>query len=223
MSAARNIPFENNVAAKNITIDSSFTPTPQGVILAVGQPVTFTNNSGALINSIQFPPNPLGPPLGDGPTLLTEITDLASGHTSPEQTPNAPNPAPGSVNYFIFDEDGIQYGPYSIQVGSSVPMVVQVAEVNGKVTYTPQVAAIPARGGLQMTGDNNYNVMWGAQGDPVSPSLLQIFRGGMKANAIHTSAKPPNEYPYGATLIPGRKVKGQSVGGGGGGKIIIRN
>jgi len=63
MSAARNIPYEDNLAAVNITIDSTFTPTPQGAKLGVGQTITFTNNSGQEISLIQFNPIPLKRPL----------------------------------------------------------------------------------------------------------------------------------------------------------------
>ena len=205
MSAARNLPF---VAAQPINIDSTFTPTPQGVIVAVGQQVNFTVNAGVAVASIQFAPNP-----ANTSAPFTNITTF----------PNSQAPTvPGSVNYFIFDQNGFQYGPYCIQVGTVVPLVVTITESSGQVTYAPPVAAIPERGLLQMIGDNNYNVQWGAKGDPVSPSLTQIFSGGMKNNAIHTGVSSPNQYAY--TVPPtGAKPREGGFGGGGGGKVIIQS
>src|SRR6202020_2261087 len=125
MSAAHNLPYEQSLTAQNIAIDSTFTPTPQGVIIGVGQPVTFTNNSGATISLIQFAANPPQPPSGPGPTLFTNITNLGNGQTSPEQTPN---PGAGSVNYLITDANGTQYGPFAIQAGVAVPLKIQMID-----------------------------------------------------------------------------------------------
>jgi hypothetical protein len=210
MSAARSIPFEHNVAAQPITIDSTFTPSPQGVIIAAGQPVSFKNNSGAEISLIHFQPNPPGlpPSLPPGPTLFADIPDFANGATD-EQSSDVP----GSVNYFITDENGKQHGPYSIQVGNTVPLYIQVA---ASVT-APDPAAIPKGGKLVMfsadTNSDSYTVLW-RNGDPFSP-LLQSASSGMSNNAIRTGSLKVGEYAY--TVVK------QGVAGPGGGHIIIQN
>jgi hypothetical protein len=191
MSAARNLPF---VAPQPINIDSTFTPTPQGVMIAVGQQVNFTVSAGVQVSSIQFAPNP-----ANTTAPFVNITTFPN-----QQTPHAP----ASVNYFIYDSNGFQHGPYSIQVGNGVPLVVSITD-DGVITYTPPVAAVPQRGSLLMMGDDDYAVNWGTNGDPVTPALNIIYSGGMQNNAIHTGAKPPNTYSY--TVPPnGRKLQAGS-------------
>jgi hypothetical protein len=207
MSAARNIPFEESLTAQNISIDSTFTPTPEGVIIGVGQPVTFTNNSGAEIASIQFQPNPLKAPSGPGPTLFTEITNLANGATSAEQPPN---PTVGAVNYLITDENGKEYGPFSIQAGTAVPLKVQVIDA---VIY-PSTAAIPARGAAAIYSDDTpcdqYPITWAS--NPFT-TATPTAACGFSPSAMRTGVATTGEYRY---TIPSQVATG-------GGKIVIQN
>ena len=73
MAAARVFPMGETV--QTITINSSFVASPQAIIYGLGTTVEFTNNSGVAIN-INFVPNP------PGPTLFTNIANLANGASS---------------------------------------------------------------------------------------------------------------------------------------------
>lgn len=208
MSAARDISYGEVLTAQNIQIDSTFTPNPQGVIIGVGQPITFTNNSGVSI-SIQFQPNPPQPPSGPGPTLFTNISNLANGATSAQQTPN---PSGGSVNYFITDNHGIEHGPFAIQAGVAVPLKIQI--INSEIY--PATAAIPARGIAAIYSDDTpcdqYPITWGSAGNPFTTGTTNAACGFSNA-AIRTGNNNPNTYRYG---IPSPVATG-------GGTIKIQN
>lgn len=207
MSAARNIPFEEALKAQNIDIDSTFTPSPEGVIIGVGQPVTFTNNSGAEIASIQFQPNPPKAPSGPGPTLFTEITNLANGATSAEQTPN---PTVGAVNYLITDENGKEYGPFCIQAGTAIPLKIQIIDAE----IFPSTAAIPAGGNGAIYSDdtpcNQYPITWGS--NPFT-TATPTAACGFSNSAMRTAVNTTGTYRY---TVP-------SDAASGGGKIVIQN
>jgi hypothetical protein len=209
MSAARNIPFEDNLAAVNITIDSTFTPTPQGAKLGVGQTITFTNNSGQEISLIQFNPNPPQAPSGPGPTLFSNVTDLENNEVSPVLTPS---PAEGSVNYLIFDENGDEYGPFSIQLGDAVPLKIQIIASE----IYPATAAIPQLGSAAIYSDDQpcvqYPITWGANGNPFT-TVASSAACGFSSNAVRTTNANPNTYPYGIVrpiATGGGKIKVQS-------------
>ncbi|MGB8014009.1 MAG: hypothetical protein WCF68_20510 [Terriglobales bacterium] len=210
MAAAHNIPYDDTLVAQNITINNTFTPTPhQGFLLGVGQPITFTNNSGVEISSIQFQANP-PLPSNPGPILYPNtITSLANGATSAELSPNYPE---GSVNYLIIDESGNQYGPFSIQLGTAVPLMIAILDAQ---TY-PETAAVPAKGNAAIYSADSpcvqYGISWGGNGNPFSASVPKAACG-YSSGAIRTANNNPDNYLY--TII--------NPAQGPGGKIIIQN
>jgi hypothetical protein len=211
MSAARNIPYENNPAAYPITIGPGFTPAPQGVKLGVSQPITFTNNSGAEIASVVFQANP-PLPLSPGPILYPNtLTNLANGATSAELTPNY---AEGSVNYFITDEGGKQYGPFSIQLGAGTAIPLMIAILNSQ-TY-PATAAVPAQGAAAIYSADQpcvqYGISWGGAGSPFTIGTPKAACG-FSPSAIRTATTAVNTYPFNIVNpaeAPGGKVVIQS-------------
>jgi len=209
MAAARDIPFEDNLAALNITIDSTFTPTPQGAKYGAGQTITFTNKSGQEISLIQFNPNPPEPPSGPGPTLFPDVTDLENDEVSAVLTSS---PAVGSVNYFIFDESGDEYGPFSIQLGDAIPLKIQII---GSEIY-PSTAAIPVLGSAAIYSDDKpcvqYPITWGKNGNPFTTNVPSAACG-FSSNAIQTTNASPKTYPYGID----RPIEA------GGGKVVVQN
>ena len=203
MSAARVIPMEET--AQVITIDSTFAASPKAVIIPAGQPVGFTNNSGATI-TIQFEPNP------PGPTLFTNVPPLANGATN-SQTPQAAN-GNGAVNYYVVDPGGTQHGPYAIQVGNG-PLYIQVtySQALGAGQCTPSPAVIPYQGYLEMiSNDYNYSVNWPTSfGDPFTPALTSIGIGASN-NSPHKEIANLADYNYTLT----KTGIGAGTGSGGG-------
>jgi hypothetical protein len=211
MAAAPHIPYEEPETAYNISIGSGFTPTPQGVKLGVSQSITFTNNSGAEIGSIVFQANPPLPAPNAGPILFPNtITNLANGATSSVLPPNQ---AAGSVNYLIFDESGNQYGPYSIQLGTAIPLMIAILESE---SY-PVNAAVPVQGTAAIYSADTpcfqYPITWGAKGNPFTTTVPSAGCG-FSSNATRTANASANNYPY--TFVG----PAQNPGGG---HIVIQN
>ena len=130
--------------------------------------------------------------------MFTDITDFAKGATD-EQTPEAN----GSVNYFIYEMDGTQHGPFAIQVGGG-PLYIQVTA--GRCL--PDPAVIPVGGSLRMVSSDfdSYNVGWGRAANPFNPSLSTV--------GMHNATAPAGEYNY--------SVSGCGpIEGNGGGKVIV--
>lgn len=211
MSAARNIPFEHPDVAYNIPIGAGLIPTGSnpGLKLGVSQPITFTNNSGAEIGSIVFQANPPLPAPNAGPILYPNtITDLANGATSAELSPTS---AQGSVNYFIYDTDGNPYGPYSIQLGNTVPLMIAMLALQAY----PETAAIPAQGIAAIYSADQpcvqYDITW-TQGNPFTQATGSAACG-YSNSAIRTGITTENTYSY-KFVNPANNP--------GGGKIIIQ-
>ena len=215
MSAARAIPpMEEVVQTINITYaNNALTVSPSGPIVADGELITFTNGSSQDSITITFNPNPLGPPLGPGPTLFNNMT-LGPGAS---QTQTAPS-SDGSVNYNV-TVNGVSYGPYVIQVGPNGVMVVQLSTSASGTVYNPPDVAIPlhsATGGgglsIQPTG---FNISWNPT-DPLSPGLPRSGGGSQSGPNILSGT-----YPYSASASAPHHQK--ALGGGGGGRVIIRS
>jgi len=202
MATARIMPKIESVEV--ITIDSTFTPSPQGVILSSGTPVEFVNNSGATIN-ITFNAN------APGPKLFDNITNLLNQNTSAQQQPQAVN---GSVNYTITAVGGSTYGPFAIQVGGG-PLYVQITYTAGAGFSTPDPAVIPVGGTLEMVNldPHSYGVGWGGGNNPFSPALNQVGRAA--GNSAHTSNVGAGTYTYTLT------TDHNPAAGSGGGKIKV--
>jgi plastocyanin len=115
MAAARVFPMGE--AVQTITINSSFVASPQAIIYGLGTTVEFINNSGVAIN-ITFVANP------PGPTLFSNITNLANGASSSQ----GPINVSGSANYYV-NVGATNYGPYAIQVGNG-SLWVQVTSLD---------------------------------------------------------------------------------------------
>jgi hypothetical protein len=210
MAAAPNIPCEEPETAYNISIGSGFTPTPQGVKLGVSQTITFTNNSGTEIASIVFQANPPLPAPNAGPILYPNtVTNLASGATSSVLSSNQ---AAGSVNYLIFDESGNKYGPYSIQLGLTVPLMIAIFQSE---SY-PETAGVPAQGNAAIYSADapcyQYPITWGAKGNPFTAAVPSAACG-FSSNATRTANANPNPYTYTFT---------GPVENPGGGKIVVQ-
>ena len=210
MAAARVFPMGETV--QTITINSSFVASPQAIIYGLGTTVEFTNNSGVAIN-INFVPNP------PGPTLFTNIANLANGASSSQ----GPINVTGSANYHV-NAASTNYGPYAIQVGNG-SLWVQVTGLNGVGQCVPAVAVIPVEGGLQMnSADVTYDVDWeGLSGDPFSPTLENVYKG-MSSNVMHT-AKPgaTGSFTYTVATQPPSKPRLSGVPGSGGGTVKIQS
>lgn len=211
--AARHLPhIPKEEIAQTITIDSTFAASPKAVIIPAGQPVSFTNNSGTSV-LISFEPNP------PGPTLFSEIPNLANGATN-TQTPNAPT-GNGAVNYYIYDSNNAAHGPYAIEVGNG-PLYVQVtwSQALGAGQCTPDPAVVPYLGHLEAySNDYNYTVGWPTSfGDPFSPQLNSIVPGSANNNPVQEVANL-NLYKYTVTKNPPNTKEGT---GSGGGKVIVK-
>jgi len=181
--AARVIPFEDNVSAKGISITAT-DATPEGCILSTTQnAVTFTNNSGYVID-INF--NPSG--------IFTNVIGLSP--TSPNNSNTQSAPANTSVNYnvTVYETPQVTNGPFAIQRGTGY-MVVTVSGSGDNLTNVPVDVAIPVGGNLMMyTSSNNvYPVAW-TDGDPFDTDPITTVD-----NAVHTGDPVnggPDPYPY---------------------------
>lgn len=209
MSAARNIPpMEDTVQIISITYaNSTLTVSPQGIIIAPGEQVSFANSGSSQAPiGVTFSANPPGPPAGS--TLFTNITNLQPGSTQPQTAPNSN----GSVNYMV-TAGATSYGPFAIQVGNG-PLYIQVTNSN----CLPDPAVIPPRGKLAMfsadSGNDSYNVNWtGTNGDPFTPPI-QTAVSGMQNNVVSVGTPTLGQYTYKVTRAP--------IEGNGGGKVIVK-
>jgi len=200
--AARVIPFEDN-AALNISI-SATDASPEGCILAAGQGVTFTNNSGSPVTITFNPTTVFGASIS--------LTAQAPGNTN---TPPMPSGSV-SVNYNVSVGGGTPMGPFAIQVGIG-PMFVVVSGPAGSEVCTPDPVAIPAGGTLEMRpalSTNKYNVAGWTNGDPFTVKITSV-------DSIPRTNSPtsgPGDYPY--TVA---RVSIEGGGGNGGGTIKVKS
>jgi hypothetical protein len=212
--AARHLPhIPMEAIAQTITIDSTYVAHPQAVRIPAGQQqqVSFTNNSAGTI-SIQFELNP------PGPTMFANIPTLVNGATD-TQTANVDTNGNGAVNYYVYDSNNTKHGPYAIEVGNG-PLYVSVtySQSLNEGQCTPDPVVIPYQGHLEMySTDYNYSVGWPTSfGDPFQPQLLSTVPGATNNSPVQEVANLA-EYKYTVT-----KTGIQGVGGGGGGKVIVK-
>ncbi len=210
MCAARNFPPANDTVQQiSISyVNATLTLTPQGVIIAAGEQVSFVNSAGSQgAISITFNPNPPSPPTS--PTMFNNISNLQPGSS---QTQTAPN-TNGSVNYTV-TAGGNSFGPYAIQVGIG-PLYIQISNNDCE----PGIAAIPPRGMLLMYSTDSgskasYNVLWpGSGAGPFTPPI-QTAAGGMQNNVASAGSATVGQYSYTVSKPP--------LESPGGGKVIIR-
>ncbi|MGA7293894.1 MAG: hypothetical protein WBW53_18610 [Terriglobales bacterium] len=198
MATARVIHHEDdNPSPLVITISSNGVISPPTYIIANGQPVTFTNDSGATL-SVTFEADAFGVEVFDN------VNDL-NPNTSNTQSPQVDD---RTVN---FNTDGSTDYPYAVQVGSG-PMYVKVTAS----VCTPDPVVIPRDGTIEMVStDQNYGVEWNASnGDPFKPPLTEIYLSGNPLTVPHTEYLPANDYAYTIT---------SPVEGPGGGKVIVKS
>jgi hypothetical protein len=200
--AARVIPFEDNVSAKGISITAA-DATPEGCILSTTQnAVTFTNNSGYVID-INF--NPSG--------IFTNVIGLSPTPPNNFNTQSAPNNISVNYNVTVYETPQATNGPFAIQTGAGYMQVV-VSTIGNEVTCVPDEVAIPLGGNLMLTPATNhdtYPVTW-EEGDPFTEPITSVD------NTSHTN-NPQNgsgEFPYQVGGGPGPSdVPGQ-------GTVIVR-
>ncbi len=199
--AARVIPFEDTASAKNISITAT-DATPEGCILSTVQnAVTFTNNSGYVVD-IKF--NPTG--------IFTDIIGLTPTPPNNFATQSAPPNIGVNYNVTVYEPGGtVINGPYAIQTGTGY-MVVTVRGSGDNLTNIPDEVAIPVGGNLMMYTStvNVYPVSW-TNGDPFTQPITTVD------NASHTENPQdgPGEYPYQI----GQPRLNDTPGGG---KVIVR-
>jgi hypothetical protein len=215
--AARNLPVP--AFTHTINIDPTLTPSYQGLIVAGGDTVNFTNNSGQDVTII-FAHNPPGADIYPNMSLPVP-NGTTAGFTAP--TSNC------AGNYSILGANGAETGPWVIQVGAG-PMFVMLSKSANVVIYTPPTVAVPLGStitGMGMLQINShlpnlpFNINWDTT-DPFNPPLTATGQ-----NRPVSASTPPDSYDYGGT--PNMMHKGVAashaiarVGTGGGGTVIIR-
>jgi hypothetical protein len=205
MTAARHIPIADTV--HTITIDSTFTPTPGGLIVQQGDTVNFQNNSNSAI-TIQFVPNPPGQPVSGN---ITINANSSGGFVAPNYD--------ASANYDIYvgttkESDG----PYAIQVGNG-PIYVQVTwnVALGVGQTNPSPVAVPLEGNLEIfsTDTTSYKASWPNTGDPFTlPSPLKEVVPGVANNLSYTATSGIAEYKFNLVKTTSSPVLGTGSGGG---------
>jgi len=207
MSAARHIP---RVEATNyqISIDATYTPSPQGLIVQPGDQVSFFNDVGAGVSiTIYCQPNPPAaqlPYTTTPPNQVIQIGPISYGSSSGFTAPNVNS----AMNYFVYASGVQQTGPFSIQVANG-PLWVQVN--NGS---WPDNVGIPVGGTLAMLSQTSqsYGLTW----QPSDPFTTPLDTVGPTGNSPHTaSANALGTYAYSSTPKLGARP--------GGGNVIIQN
>jgi hypothetical protein len=180
--AARVIPFEDTNSAKPISITAT-DATPEGCILSTTQTsVTFTNNSGYVID-INF--NPSG--------IFSNVIGLSPTSPNNFNTQSAPNNSSVNYNVTVYETPQVTNGPFAIQRGAGYMQVV-VSTSAGQINCVPDEVAIPVGGNLMMTPATNsddYPVSWN-DGDPFIVPITSVD------NTSHTDDPQDGagEFPY---------------------------
>ena len=217
--AARNLPVPA-AFTHTITIDNTLTPSFQGLIVALGDTVNFTNNSGQDL-TIMFAHNP--PSTVD---IYPNMSLLVPNGTTAGFTAPTANCA---GNYSIVGADGTETGPWVIQDGAG-PMYVVLSKSANVITYAPPTVAVPlgstitGMGMLEMKSNLPnipFNINWDTP-DPFNPPLTATGQ-----NRPVSASTLPGPYGYGGSTNMAHKGVAAShaiarVGTGGGGTVIIR-
>jgi hypothetical protein len=213
MSAARPLPSPETVWT--ITIDNTFTPSRQGLVVQLGDQIDFENLSGVDL-IIEFQSNSPGQAVYP-PMSLSVPNGTTVGFVAPSYN--------ASANYYIYQGAIEESGPFVIQVGTG-PMYVQLSGPVGNVTYNPPTVAVPQGNALQGSGNlemvptmtgKTFSIGDWSPSDPFSPPLQS---SGGSPHSTGSSA-PIGEYTYVAT--PTNSPAPHGVGGGGGGRVVIQN
>jgi hypothetical protein len=208
MAAAPKFPLPENPAPAvtvTISVDSTFTPTPQGKILNPGDTLMFQNNSGSDI-TIEWDNLPNNPPLGAN-------FSVSNGSSDGIAMPN--NNAAG--NYHIYSGGVSKSGPWPIQVGSGCMYIsVTYNGTSGQGDCTPEPVSVPKGGNLEMfSTDYTYNVGWRNVTAP--PFGISRIVSGSSNNNAQTQTGNAGDYSYTVS-----KVSPALGVGSGGGTVKVR-
>lgn len=173
MAAAPNLPMSETVT-RNIAIGTTYTPSPQGIVVNEGDSINFQNNSGVDI-IIEFLTNADGEPVY--PPMSLQVSNGGSNSfTAPSYD--------AAANYNIYNNDVTPptylSGPFVIQVGSG-PMFVSISGSYSNPSYNPPTVAVPrgsilppGLGNLQMNSDvpnTDFGIGWTNNSDPFNPGI----------------------------------------------------
>ncbi len=211
MAAAPNLPLSDSITW-DITIDDTYTPSRQGIVVSPGDQINFENQSGVDI-IIEFQTNGTGQQVYPAMSL-----EVGNGGSSSFTVPNADC----AGNYYIYNDDvtppALLSGPFVIQVGAG-PMFVTVAGTFNNPTYNPSTVAVPlgtslppGAGNLQMNATSaTFGITWQNNNDPFTPAINST--DGTPHAVASLSALATYTY-YGGPLANDNPA---------GGKIIIQN
>jgi hypothetical protein len=213
MAAAPNLPLSDAITW-DITIDDTYNPSRQGIVVNQGDQINFENESGVDI-IIEFQPNvyrgqnqtPVYPPMN---------LSVSNGGSNSFTAPNANCAA----NYYIYNADVTPpaqlSGPFAIQVGTGT-IYVTVGGTVSNPTYSPESVAVPlgsslppGAGNLQMnTGaSSSFGITWKNNNDPFTPPIAQTDgspHGVAQISALTTytyyGGPSPVENPAGGRVI----------------------
>ncbi len=215
--AAPNLPLSEAITW-DITVDDTYTPSKQGVVVNQGDQITFYNNSGVDI-TIEFQPN-VSNGQNQTPVYAPMSLPVSDGDDNSFTAPRANCAA----NYYIYNADvtppALLSGPFVIQVGSG-PMYVSIAGSISNPTYSPQTVAVPlgtilppGLGKLQMNSNvpnTVFGIGWTNNNDPFDPAISST---GSAPHPVDPSASVTS-YSYAAGANP--------INNPTGGKVIIQN
>ena len=208
MAAAPNLPLSESITW-DITIDDTYTPSRQGIVVSQGDQINFENESGVDI-IIAFQTNGNGQAVY--PAMNLSVPNNGSNGFA------APN-ANCAANYYIYNSDvtppALLSGPFAIQVGTG-PMFVTVGGSVTNPTYNPETVAVPlgtslppGTGNLQMnTATTTFGITWKNNNDPFTPPITQTdgsAHGVAQTSALSTytyyAGPSPVQNPAGGTVI----------------------
>jgi hypothetical protein len=204
MAAAPNLPLSESITW-DITIDDTYTPSRQGIVVSQGDQINFENESGVDI-IIEFQPNVLNGQ-NQTPVYPPMSLSVSNGGSNSFTAPNANCAA----NYYIYNADVTPpaqlSGPFVIQVGTGT-MYVTVAGTVTNPTYSPQTVAVPlgtslppGAGKLQMNPgpSSSFGITWLNNNDPCTPPITQT--DGTPHGVAQTSALATYTYYVGPAPV----------------------
>lgn len=207
MAAAPNLPMPEAAVTRTISIDDTFTPRPQGLIVNPGDTVNFQNNSGDDI-TIQFFAN--NPAANDPVPQVYPPMSLFVPNGNPNgpvgfQAPNCD----AAANYGIYVGVDEESGPWAIQVGVGPMYVV----LTGSVLYNFPTVAVPLGNTAAGMGklDIGPNLPSSSLGisfptNPFNPPITtndgpHSVKAGTSTGDYGYTVVVPNENPGGGNVI----------------------
>jgi len=207
MAAAPNLPL-SAAETWDITIDSTYTPSRQGIIVNQGDQINFENESGVDI-IIEFQTNGSGQQVYP-PMNLPVSNGGSNGFTAPN--------ANCAGNYYIYNSDVTPpaqlSGPFAIQVGTGA-MIVTVSGSFTSPNYSPETVAVLLGASLALSGNLQlytssavFAISWLKSDDPFTPPITQtdgsshtVTPGSDLTTYTYYGGPNPNENPAGGKVI----------------------